>query len=582
MDPSTILLSPQSRTCAHLEEPCMEAGRSPAPQDLARVAPFAWSQVPRSGLADPDWFGDEHIQAKRARVETIVQGMCVSPGAPGPGRVLARDGPCSPEKARERKRKQSLPMQQGPPGPGPGQDRASRKGLGGPCVREQLHLLKRQLRHLQAHVLQAAEPRDPVQGPGSFARGRSQPRVQRQNGWCPSPWTGDTDLPRDSGRQLSEGAKHLVSEEVGVLPSGPDAGLQILREELTRAVSQAVDSVLQKVLVDPPGHLAQPDRSSPGQEHAPSGGGSCRDPLRMADPPLGNFSLDKPQDSTRYHGSLRRIPKCYQDPSANCPLTVASHIQGHQIVSQLLGQGAHSCWSAHPPQDMSSQSHAYSQPAPPPWGALRRLPSTLSQQPCSLPFPSTHLEHPPLLPPVKVEQGGLLAVPRAHPFSVVHISFGLNPGHLKKAKLLFFFTRYPSSNLLKACFPDVQFSRGVTSQMIKWFSNFREFYYIQMEKRARQAMSQGVTNPNLLLVLRDSELFRALNTHYNKGDGFQVPDCFLEIASVTLQEFFRAVSTGKDSDPSWKKPIYKIISKLDSDVPEIFKTASYSQELFRS
>ncbi|XP_075387795.1 prospero homeobox protein 2 [Tenrec ecaudatus] len=582
MDPSAILLSPQSRTCAHLQEPCMEAGRSPDPQDLARVAPFAWSQVPRSGLADPDWFGDEHIRAKRARVETIVRGMCGSPGARGPGRAPARGGLCSPEKAQERKRKQSLPMHQGPPGPGPGRDRASRKGLGGPCVREQLHLLKRQLRHLQAHVLQAAEPRDPAQGPGSSARGRSLRRVQWQNGWGPSPGSRDTDLPGDSGRQLSEGTKHPVSEEVGALPSGADSGLQILREELTRAVSRAVDSVLQKVLVAPPGHLAQPDRSSQGQEHAPSGGGSCRDPLPVAGPPLGNFSMAKPQDSTRYHGSLRMIPKPDQDPSANCPLTVAAHIQGHQIVSQLWGQGAHGCWSTCPPQDVSSQGHASSLPAPPPWGALRLLPSTMSQQPCSLPFPSAHLEHPPLLPPVKVEQGGLPAVPDAHPFSMVHISFGLNPGHLKKAKLLFFFTRYPSSNLLKACFPDVQFNRGVTSQMIKWFSNFREFYYIQMEKRARQAMSQGVTNPKLLLVLRDSELFRALNTHYNKGDGFQVPDCFLETASVTLQEFFRAVSTGKDSDPSWKKPIYKIISKLDSDVPEIFKTASYPQELFRS
>lgn len=64
--------------------------------------------------------------------------------------------------------------------------------------------------------------------------------------------------------------------------------------------------------------------------------------------------------------------------------------------------------------------------------------------------------------------------------------------------------------------------------------------------------------------------------------GMQVPDCFLEVASLTLQEFFRAVSAGKDSDPSWKKPIYKIISKLDSDIPEIFKSPSYPQELLRN
>lgn len=58
--------------------------------------------------------------------------------------------------------------------------------------------------------------------------------------------------------------------------------------------------------------------------------------------------------------------------------------------------------------------------------------------------------------------------------------------------------------------------------MIKWFSNFREFYYIQMEKFARQAISDGVTNPKMLVVLRDSELFRALNMHYNKGNDFEV------------------------------------------------------------
>lgn len=32
----------------------------------------------------------------------------------------------------------------------------------------------------------------------------------------------------------------------------------------------------------------------------------------------------------------------------------------------------------------------------------------------------------------------------------------LTPGHLKKAKLMFFFTRYPSSALLRSYFLDVQ------------------------------------------------------------------------------------------------------------------------------
>ncbi|KAK7142926.1 hypothetical protein R3I94_012312 [Phoxinus phoxinus] len=140
---------------------------------------------------------------------------------------------------------------------------------------------------------------------------------------------------------------------------------------------------------------------------------------------------------------------------------------------------------------------------------------------------------------------------------------------------MFFYTRYPSSNLLKNFFPDVKFNRCITSQLIKWFSNFREFYYIQMEKFARQAIIDGVTDVKDISITRESELFRALNMHYNKANDFQVPDRFLEVAEITLQEFFSAVSLSKDSDPSWKKAIYKVICKLDSDVPEDFKSPSY-------
>lgn len=38
------------------------------------------------------------------------------------------------------------------------------------------------------------------------------------------------------------------------------------------------------------------------------------------------------------------------------------------------------------------------------------------------------------------------------------IQEGLSPNHLKKAKLMFFYTRYPSSNMLKMYFSDVKVS----------------------------------------------------------------------------------------------------------------------------
>ncbi|XP_026209238.1 prospero homeobox 3 isoform X2 [Anabas testudineus] len=156
---------------------------------------------------------------------------------------------------------------------------------------------------------------------------------------------------------------------------------------------------------------------------------------------------------------------------------------------------------------------------------------------------------------------------------------GLSPCHLKKAKLMFFYTRYPSSNTLKTYFPDVKFNRCVTSQMIKWFSNFREFFYIQMERFARQAVRESLTRDgapclgrdNQLRVGRDTELYRILNMHYNKSNVYQVPERFIEVSEVALREFYSAIWTGRDSDPCWKKGIYKIICKLDSPVPDAFR-----------
>ncbi|XP_077369887.1 prospero homeobox protein 1a [Festucalex cinctus] len=182
---------------------------------------------------------------------------------------------------------------------------------------------------------------------------------------------------------------------------------------------------------------------------------------------------------------------------------------------------------------------------------------------------------------IKSECGDLADMADISPYSSSTIQEGLSPNHLKKAKLMFFYTRYPSSNMLKIFFSDVKFNRCITSQLIKWFSNFREFYYIQMEKYARQAINEGVTAVEELAVGRDAELFRALNMHYNKANDFEVPDRFLEVAQVTLREFFNAIVAGKDADPSWKKAIYKVICKLDSEVPETFKSPNCLQELLR-
>jgi len=59
----------------------------------------------------------------------------------------------------------------------------------------------------------------------------------------------------------------------------------------------------------------------------------------------------------------------------------------------------------------------------------------------------------------------------------------------------------------------------------------------------------------------------------------QVPDNFRTTVEATLREFFTSILQDKDQEPSWKKAIYKIISRLDDNVPAYFKSGNWLDTL---
>lgn len=59
------------------------------------------------------------------------------------------------------------------------------------------------------------------------------------------------------------------------------------------------------------------------------------------------------------------------------------------------------------------------------------------------------------------------------------------------------------------------------------FSSYREFYYIQMEKYARQAVSEGVKCVDDIHITLESEIYRVLNLHYNRNNHIEV--CCLQV-----------------------------------------------------
>ncbi|KAM8833475.1 prospero homeobox protein 2 [Synchiropus picturatus] len=524
----------------------------------------------------------DHHQAKRARVENIIRVMASSPNSRqhGDGEKADSDIREAREAYRENKRKQRLPQHQEhsvtvkrrPPS-----DSSDSKEEECHKLKEQLHSMQKLLHQLQEKFLQVYNQEDPEKAEA-----------------CSDDITADRD-----------GKMEPLECKGATKPSGCLESLNLqdaLKEELTRAVNDCVDRVFNKV--SSPGLDLSPQMcSSPDDQlvsDRTSQQTSAHDQPQAEDTPIKPRSLEyfespeaqSPQDQTEALSLVVRKPAVTPLSSSTVKRPYPVHqnpfqfnysapLHDSQILEHLLKYGPHSNFAAlhcmPPSMDRTSPDSVDL-----PWDAIAMRSKVTSghlghhARPSALgPVTVDNL----CLPHVKIECADLQGMADRNPYLGlnlnVHIQEGLTPSHLKKAKLMFFYTRYPSSNVLKTFFPDVKFNRCITSQLIKWFSNFREFYYIQMEKFARQAIVDGINDAKDITVTRDSELFRALNMHYNKANDFHVPDKFLEVAEITLHEFYNAISAAKDSDPSWKKAIYKVICKLDSDVPEEFKTSSY-------
>ncbi|XP_075357638.1 prospero homeobox protein 2 [Mycteria americana] len=627
LDPT--ILFPSSQAVALPQD--YERGASPGEgvQALAFPRTCVPAPVPCAGDRDQlsnqhlrDQLSDQHLQAKRARVESIIQGMSLPPTPQAFGTSLeagfGHERERGGEMPRESKRKPRVPQQGtgvagrvAPIGSNPHAEGCQQ-------LKEQLCFLEQQLRQLQEKFSQVCDSGDGAQTQGGAEKvhplpGKPGDRPDKDSA------TAASD-PRKAPLWRSVLEVHGLEEDedrgdTGGLPSAARVLSQALKHELAGVMSQVVDSVLKTVWPKAASHLLQQHRSlpvpGPDARREYFAAGKCRKPLAKPSPMNAPGSLGSPQaealsgasgKSPGSHAgsfSSKGVRKPSQVPSMGCSLGSATPVQDSQLLSQLLGYGQHGLWGSGSCGSPSAPQRGPPEPLDLHWGTVKLRSSVVRQQ---------QQQHPLPLSPANMESLALSLTPR-------QMQEALTPGHLKKAKLMFFFTRYPSSTLLKAYFLDVQvkwpavrgwacggswvgrlqagvtpvlrlsprqFSRCITSQLIKWFSNFREFYYIQVEKFARQALLEGVVDAGTLRVSRDSELFRALNMHYNKGNDFEVPGRFLEVASLTLREFFSAVRAGKDADPSWKKPIYKIISKLDSDIPEGFKAAGCSQELLRS
>ncbi|XP_062828083.1 prospero homeobox protein 1 isoform X1 [Anolis carolinensis] len=658
----------------HQEDVCSNSSRD-SPQEC--LSPFG---RPTMSQFDMDRLCDEHLRAKRARVENIIRGMSHSPSVALRGneneREMAPQSVSPRESYRENKRKQKLPQQQQQSFQQLVSARKEQKREERRQLKQQLEDMQKQLRQLQEKFYQIYDSTDSENDEDAGNLSEDSLRSEMLDARArDSVGRSDNEMCELDPGQFIDRARALIREQEiaenkprkerpkekdhGPNSSHPEGKhlAETLKQELNTAMSQVVDTVVKIFSSKPARQLPQvfPPLQIPQARFAVNGENhnfhtanqrlQCFGDVIIPNPldTFGNMPLPNSTDQTEALPLVVR--KNSSDQSVSAPPPGSHHPVLHQ--SPLSAAPGFTSSSFRHPFPLPLMAYPFQNPLGAPSAAFpgkdRASPESLdlTRETTSLrtKMSSHHMNHHPCSPAhppntaeslsislIKSECGDLQDISEISPYSGSAMQEGLSPNHLKKAKLMFFYTRYPSSNMLKTYFADVKhhssrrspkcfsnsqyrdhsptterqplpwwkatairgqqhhtpvdFNRCITSQLIKWFSNFREFYYIQMEKYARQAINDGVTSTEELSITRDCELYRALNMHYNKANDFeQVPERFLEVAQITLREFFNAIIAGKDVDPSWKKAIYKVICKLDSEVPEIFKSPNCLQEL---
>lgn len=96
----------------------------------------------------------------------------------------------------------------------------------------------------------------------------------------------------------------------------------------------------------------------------------------------------------------------------------------------------------------------------------------------------------------------------------------------------------------------------ITNSDLIYRFRYSEFYYIQIEKYARQAVSEGVKSPEDLHVGGDSEIYRVLNLHYNRNNHIEV-----SVESILFIRFLHrhSISIGQGIRTAFVKTSYDTI-----------------------
>lgn len=397
------------------------------------------SQLPRYDLNNPNWFHNEHLQAKKARVENIVQGMSIMPNTMLPG-ILGESDQHHVEKEREyyreNKRKQKLPQQQ----------RQQETSLASPsrsniqadkCIqlKKQLLVFEHQLKQLQEKFLEPNELSYSSQRQGNMDKTMYLLKEKLEQSLGNSNQTVVSDhnknhlcrrrsIPKMGSSKLSEREARMMDSCSPT--SGEKTLSEVLKHELIQVVTQVVDSVLKKVSFNSPdlssqlcnGH--QRTVPSAGKEFTGVGKGSSRKCLPKVSSHKGSMPTGFPIYLS--HSETERKP-C-QLPQVNCPLILTSDVQGNGILSQMPQSGQNCHWEITPPSMVSVPESLDAS-----WKPVKLKSSVLREQRYLASHKPVEMQSFFPLPASKAEFAEMCAVIDGMPFPSAYISF-LRPSQI--------------------------------------------------------------------------------------------------------------------------------------------------------
>ncbi|XP_021961956.1 homeobox protein prospero isoform X2 [Folsomia candida] len=148
--------------------------------------------------------------------------------------------------------------------------------------------------------------------------------------------------------------------------------------------------------------------------------------------------------------------------------------------------------------------------------------------------------------------------------------------HFIKAKMIFFYTQFPSTRSIQQYFPDVEHPSDI-EQIAKIFEASRIFFYARIEQTARTIFGLSPrAHYSVITIPTHFNLYKTLHYYFDPLRSTEPSEEFQLKVTQSTREYFIALQNGVDASEIESR-VTRALKQIEEDPPEWLQSRDFME-----